>query len=120
MNTNTQQQAEQAVKDLAEFVNANRAILSQIDDLKKAAAAAVLEHGASVKRDGVTVSYVKESVIVSAELTSRAVDYAGSKLTLAKFLAHLYSRNALFANRLGEFVKVVETIKRPHVRYTGI
>lgn len=116
---NTQQQAEKSVNELAEFVNANRTILSQLEELKKAAAA-VLEHGESVKRDGVSVIYVKESVTVSAELTSKAVDYAGSKLTLAKFLAHLYSRNALFANRLGKFVKVVETIKRPHVRYTGI
>ena len=117
---NTQQQAEKSVNELAEFVNANRTILSQLEELKKAAAAAVLEHGESVKRDGVTVTYVKESVTVSAELTPQAVSYAGGKLTLAKFLAHLYSRNALFANRLGKFVKVVETIKRPHVRYTGI
>lgn len=117
---NTQQQAEQAVKDLADFVNTNRAILSQLDGLKKEAAAAVLAHGSSIKCAGVTVSYVKESVTVSAELTGKAVDYAGGKLTLAKFLAHLYGRNTLFANRLGQFVQIVENVKKPHVRYTGI
>lgn len=117
---NTQQQAEQAVKSLAEFVHKNRAILSQLDDLKKAAASAVLEHGGSIKYDSVTVIYVKESVTVSAELTDKAAAYAGCKLTLAKFLAHLYGRNVLFANRLGKFIKVVETVKKPHVRYTGI
>lgn len=108
------------MKSLAEFVHTNRAILSQLEDLKKAAAAVVLEHGESVKHDGVSVFYVKESATVSAELTDKAAAYAGCKLTLAKFLAHLYDRNALFANRLGKFIKVVETVKKPHVRYTGI